>query len=121
MSTKERRAILEASKVFERYAAIDAPDLPVNSMSALQVALHRWQVHNFGGGNPLELLAGVQEELGELAYVVLKATQKIRGYDDRQRVRDEVGDARFRDPAIWHRESRNGARLESAPREWRGE
>lgn len=55
-----------ARSAFEAYAGIDAPGLPENPLSALQVRLARWQVRNFGIVEDLQLAAGVGEEVGEL-------------------------------------------------------
>jgi NTP pyrophosphatase (non-canonical NTP hydrolase) len=54
-------------EVFESYAAMDAPDLPANERSALQVRLARWEVREFGY-QPIErAVLGIGEEIGELA------------------------------------------------------
>lgn len=85
--------IEKARLAFNKYCAMDAPQLPESESSQLQVELARWQTKNFGGGNTLELLAGVAEEAGELAHAVLKNTQKIRGMEDPEKYREAAGDA----------------------------
>jgi NTP pyrophosphatase (non-canonical NTP hydrolase) len=72
---------------------MDAPVLPDDPQSCLQVQLTRWQAKNFGGANAFQMLAGVVEEVGELAHALLKHDQKIRGYDDDVKYREAAGDA----------------------------
>lgn len=91
---KAEAAIVAAAKeAFDAYAGMDSPELPTDELSALQVRLVRWQTENFGGANKLEILAGVNEEAGELSHVVLKQAQRIRGYGDPVKARVEAGDA----------------------------
>lgn len=91
-----------AREVFDRYAGIDAPAKPSDTLpgnanphwlSDLQVALARWQVKNFGGATAEQIALGVCEEAGEVAHAVLKAAQRIRGQDDAEKHREDVGDA----------------------------
>ena len=83
----------KARAAFGEYAAMDAPKLPEDSQSSLQVQLCRWQVQNFGTSNLFQQLAGVTEEVGELAHAVLKHDQKIRGFDNEEKFREAAGDA----------------------------
>ncbi len=82
-----------ASDVFNSYAALDTPALPTGYFPALQVELARWQSRNFGGATNYQMLAGVTEEVGELAHAILKHEQRIRGMDDMQAFRAAAGDA----------------------------
>jgi NTP pyrophosphatase (non-canonical NTP hydrolase) len=91
---KAEFAIVQAAKdKFDEYAAMDAPDLPVGSWSALQVQLARWQTKNFGHVPLEQKTLGVCEEAGELAHAVLKGIQGIRGLDARDQFLTEAGDA----------------------------
>lgn len=49
-------------ETFEQYAALNAPDLPADPISALQVRLHRWQVANFGYQPAWMMVLGIAEE-----------------------------------------------------------
>lgn len=85
----------KAKEVFEKYAAMDTPNLPVghNLLSVLQVRLYRWQVENQLTSS-VELLAlGATEEIGELAHAIVKHRQKIRGMEDETKFREAAGDA----------------------------
>ena len=82
-----------AREVFNSYAAMDAPELPEDPQSRLQVELTRWQTKNFGGANPMQMLAGVVEEVGEIAHALLKNDQRVRGFDDDEKFREAAGDA----------------------------
>lgn len=91
---------------FDRYAGMDAPEVPDNPLSALQVRLCRWQTRNFGAGTSAHSVLGVVEEVGEalegflglavaagrLAHAVLKADQKIRSLSDPEKARRAVAD-----------------------------
>lgn len=55
----------DSRRQFETYAAMDAPFLPDNDLSAMQVRLCRWQTENFGVPDALDLVAGIVEEYGE--------------------------------------------------------
>ncbi len=72
----ELEIVAAAKAAFAEYAAMDAPELPENPISALQVRLCRWQSRNFGASSKLEQLAGVTEENGELAEVVSSLATK---------------------------------------------
>lgn len=85
--------IKRARAAFNTYAAMDAPKLPPDSQSSLQVQLVRWQQENFGGASLFQMLAGVSEEVGELAHAILKHDQKIRGFDNEEKFREAAGDA----------------------------
>ena len=85
--------IERAREVFGTYAGMDAPLLPDDSQSCLQVQLSRWQTRNFGGANLFEMLAGATEEVGELAHAILKHHQKIRGLKNEAEFREAAGDA----------------------------
>jgi NTP pyrophosphatase (non-canonical NTP hydrolase) len=56
----------------------------------------RWLRHNFPDAEPWEALAGMMEELGELAHAHLKGHNLIRSLDDPQKITaykaDAVGD-----------------------------
>lgn len=78
---------------FNTYAAMDAPVLPVEPHSALQVQLARWQNNNFKTCTLLQMLAGVFEEGGELSHAILKHQQGIRGMGDPEKFRALAGDA----------------------------
>lgn len=67
------RAIAKAQKTFASYAAMGAPELPVNDLSALQVRLCRWQNHNFGPTPLWRNVLGMSEELGEYFAAVVDA------------------------------------------------
>jgi hypothetical protein len=56
----------KASDAFGKYAAMDAPELPPDELSALQVRLWRWQVEQFGSPDDRDLVLGIVEECGEL-------------------------------------------------------
>ncbi len=95
-----------ARKVFDTYAAMDHPDLPLHPISKLQVELYRWQARQPFDSNEEAMSLGVGEELGELAEAVLemagasgrilhatlKSRQKIRGMDHRDTYRAKVAD-----------------------------
>ena len=83
----------KARAAFSAYAGMDAPELPDDPQSSLQVQLCRWQSRNFGVSSLLQQLAGVTEEVGELAHAVLKHDQKIRGFEDETKFREAAGDA----------------------------
>lgn len=83
----------KSREAFNKYAGIDAPFLPDDPQSSLQVQLCRWQVKNFGASNLFQQLAGVTEEVGELAHAILKHDQKIRGFEDEEKFREAAGDA----------------------------
>lgn len=52
---------------FERWAGMDAPDLPADETDAIQVGLARWQNDRFAGAptSDVHIALGVIEELGE--------------------------------------------------------
>lgn len=83
----------KAKEVFDSYCAMDGDELPENPYSALQVKLYRWQQRNFGLASNFQLLAGITEEVGELAHAMLKNSQRIRGMADPQVFREAAGDA----------------------------
>lgn len=83
----------KARAAFGAYAALDTPHLPENPLSALQVRLARWQSRNFGVPENTEICLGIAEEAGELCHAILKAKQKIRGYEDPEFLRAEAADA----------------------------
>jgi NTP pyrophosphatase (non-canonical NTP hydrolase) len=67
----------------------------VDSMTDLQTKLHEWRQRNFPDSSAMQQLLGVVEEVGELAHVVLKREQGIRGMSDLQAqdlILDAVGD-----------------------------
>lgn len=100
----------KARAAFNGYAAMDAPELPENPGSALQVAMYRWtQSHVPKHDLPpaVEGVLGMTEELGEaqealnelvratgrLSHVLLNAHQGRRGYDrDREQLRKLIAD-----------------------------
>lgn len=95
----------KARAVFSTYAAMNAPDLPVNPLAGLQVLLTRWEVENFGAQKLLSGSGGITEEWGELLEAVLgmglaaskisrsalKTSQGI--YGDPEKLRKEAADA----------------------------
>jgi NTP pyrophosphatase (non-canonical NTP hydrolase) len=83
--------VKEAVEAFSVYAA-DA-DKATTPLSSLQARLARWQNINFGAVGLEQQALGVAEESGELCHAVLKSMQKIRGFDDRDKLRDAAGDA----------------------------
>lgn len=96
MGDKEMAVAAQAKEVFDTYAHLDVPDLPEScsvNISSLQVQLVRWQSRNFGGATLEQAALGANEEAGELAHAVLKAQQKIRGYDSKSKLRADAGDA----------------------------
>lgn len=67
----------------------------VNSFSELQFDTHTWRAHNFPGASSdaSRQLAGVMEELGELAHAWLKQDQGIRTDEDlSDQEMDAIGD-----------------------------
>jgi NTP pyrophosphatase (non-canonical NTP hydrolase) len=107
-----------ARETFDAYAGMDAPDLPADPMSALQVRLARWQNTRFPiSKSETEMTAGISEEIGEFAgalgefiqpladfvalvaaggrvnHAALKHEQKIRGMGDREAYRRAAADA----------------------------
>lgn len=96
---KEKRMLTDqdvmeqARACFDKYAAMDSPELPAGLWSRMQVEMFRWQTRNFGGAERFEIMAGITEEVGELAHVLLKNKQGIRGYDDPVKYRTEASDA----------------------------
>lgn len=94
-------------EAFDAYCAFDAPKLPSDRLSALQVQLCRWQTRNFGAQPDVRNVLGMAEELGELiegvlglavsigkvAHSTLKHEQKIRGMADDETFRRAVADA----------------------------
>jgi NTP pyrophosphatase (non-canonical NTP hydrolase) len=103
----DRTPYEEARLAFDGYAAMDAPGLPEDRDSALQVRLARWQTAQFGAAPNHQPVLGMTEELGELAEAVLalmaaqgrvshatlKAEQRIRGFGDQDKVRAFIADA----------------------------
>lgn len=109
--------VQKAHEVFQQYAAMSGPELPQNRWSALQVQLCRWQVRHFGVQGVERNALGVAEELGELgeelidlmdlmmgffkavvatgklSHAALKSVQKIRGFQNREELREKAGDA----------------------------
>lgn len=67
------------------------------SLEVLLTEHRRWAEHNFGAAPTWQALAGVQEEVGELAHAFLKRAQGVRvggkwiGYRETQ-IADAVGD-----------------------------
>lgn len=47
-------------------------------LKLLQKELKTWEEYNFGKQDPFKNLAGMTEELGELAHAMLKSSQGIR-------------------------------------------
>ena len=96
-----------ARAAFDNYAALDAPLLPIDRISALQVKLTRWQQRNFGGataehvalgaaeeaGELAESLGGLQASIGKVCHAVLKRAQRIRGMGDPEVFRAAAADA----------------------------
>jgi NTP pyrophosphatase (non-canonical NTP hydrolase) len=76
----------EALRAFEVYAADD-------KAACLQARLVRWQVRNFGAVPIEQNCLGASEEVGELCHAVLKSLHGIRGFDDRDKLREAAGDA----------------------------
>ena len=64
---KKIDVVKEGRQVFNRYAAMDAPNLPWNPMSQLQVRLHRFQARQLPCPSNNQMANGVAEEWGELA------------------------------------------------------
>lgn len=59
----------------------------------IQEEHEHWESVNFPNPlGPLASIAGLTEELGEVAHAVLKNQQKIRGYDDMEKTTAEVAD-----------------------------
>ncbi len=82
-----------AKAKFDKYAGLDSPSLPGDVASALQVSLYRWQARNFGSATKEQLALGVGEEAGELFRAILKHSQNIRGFGDKEVMREAAGDA----------------------------
>lgn len=97
----------KARQVFNNYAALDFPLLPVNELSATQVKLARWESNNIKSSFDAPAL-GMAEELGEAADILvnqlmmasgigkvakahLKNSQGIRGMT-RDQMREKVAD-----------------------------
>lgn len=89
----EKEIAQKAKEVFDSYCAMDSGELPDNQLSALQMKLSRWQTKNFKPPTAGELCLGVAEESGELAHVVLKNIQGLRGFEDIEKVREVGGDS----------------------------
>jgi NTP pyrophosphatase (non-canonical NTP hydrolase) len=102
-----------ARATFELYAAMDAPDVPLDEFSGLQVRLARWQARNFGVASHEQMALGVAEEAGELAHAVLKHSQGIRGMADPEAYREAAGDA-IADVAIYAIQLATALRLDFA-------
>ena len=95
-----------AREAFDRYASLGPGDFPADPMSALQVRLARWQSSQFGTAAPTALALGINEEFfeafgafaqiaagaGKIAHATLKSSQRIRGFEDEERLRAAVGD-----------------------------
>jgi NTP pyrophosphatase (non-canonical NTP hydrolase) len=56
-----------AKAASDTYCALNAPDLPADPISALQLRLYRWEVTSFGYQDETKPTLGISEELGELA------------------------------------------------------
>lgn len=97
-------------EAFDAYAHLDKPHLPGDDLSTIQVLFARWEVANFGYQPAERNVSGLAEELGEMAtalgyflglgkaigrlsHIQLKASQKIRGFEDREYARAECADA----------------------------
>jgi hypothetical protein len=65
-----------ARAAFDAYATMDAPALPAEATSALQVRLHRWAAEQFPGERLEHPALGVGGELGELAEAVVAITAR---------------------------------------------
>lgn len=61
----------KARKAFDEYAAMDAPNLPANEISALQVRLARWENTKFANSKFDNAAFGMVEELGEAAEILI--------------------------------------------------
>jgi len=62
-------------------------------LTELQETLHHWRTRNFPGGDAIEQLLGVQEEVGELSHAHLKELQGIRTNENHyEEAQDAVGD-----------------------------
>lgn len=97
----------ESREAFAKYAAMDAPGVPEDPLSALQVRLARWQTTNIGLTMSDRDAMGVSEEVGELAtavlalaatsgrisHLILKSNEKIRQLGDETTARKAVADA----------------------------
>jgi len=82
---REPRETYEQSRnKFNSYAGIDSPDLPEDSLSALQVQLYRWQNNNFGLSSDVQIACGIAEEVGEFI--------EAWSGDDTDQLEDAVGD-----------------------------
>lgn len=104
-------ALAKATAAFNEYAGMDAPHVPTDPFSALQVRMARWQARNFGY-QPIEReVLGVSEEAGELAHAVLKGLQGIRGMDDREAYRAKAADA-LADIAIYSMQVATSLRID---------
>ena len=66
------------------------------NVQEMQVRHRKWLEHNFPNAEPWEALAGLTEELGELAHAHLKGFRGIRNMRSRAEVKaaqiDAVGD-----------------------------
>lgn len=66
------------------------------NLKGIQAEVKEWRDRNFPGADIKQRTLGVCEEAGELAHVVLKQEQAIRGYDDEAvalaGVKDATGD-----------------------------
>lgn len=131
----EKSIIGRALEVFNEYAGMAPPDLPIGAWQCLQVQLARWQNINFGAQPTERMVLGVNEETGELAeqlvrimelglnfmklaaaagrlsHAVLKHGQGIRGMDDTAAYKKEAGDA-IADIAIYSMNCATGLRLD---------
>ncbi len=83
-------AVDEARREYERPKL---PGEPNEDLSLIQADLAFWQKQNFGRVTELEMLAGVVEEVGELAHALLKHRQGIRGMEGEGAMVEAAGDA----------------------------
>ena len=87
----ERVVAEAASEEFEVYAG--SASGARSPMASLQARLAAWQARHFGACDARDQTLGVCEEAGELAHAVLKAHQRIRGYEDEAKLKAAVSDA----------------------------
>lgn len=115
----------KARAAFDAYAAMDAPSLPADEGSALQVRLARWQTEQFGVQSLERPVRGMSEEIGELSeamlrlmaamgkinHASLKHDQKIRGLEDTDKFRALMADA-LADARVYLRQIATAIRID---------
>lgn len=100
----------QARATFDKYCGMDAPELPADVHSALQVLLCRWEHKKFGKASAeittlgvceetgewadaLIMLAGATSAAGRMAQCIIKRTSGQRGMEVPENYRKALADA----------------------------